>query len=224
MHSLLKRQLKRLQLSPDEQPSPEEWAEFLANVEKAYAEADKDRYLLERSLSLSSEEMQTVYRELHEQSASQIAAERDLLQTVIKGMGEGLCALDETGKLIFMNDAARALLRCDEAELKEYSYSVLALCDSLRDLGAPAGIQPTNLARLRAGTQIYEAESRCYRPDGSHFPASYRINPIMRGRQLTGAVLLFRDTSAELQIKRSLAQRNLVLEQINTMAREMAST
>ncbi|MCB0017422.1 MAG: PAS domain S-box protein [Anaerolineales bacterium] len=224
MHSLLKRQLKRLQLSPDEQPSPEEWAEFLANVEKAYAEADKDRYLLERSLSLSSEEMQTVYRELHEQSTSQIAAERDLLQTVIKGMGEGLCALDETGKLIFMNDAARALLRCDEAELKEYSYSVLALCDSLRDLAAPAGIQPTNLARLRAGTQIYEAESRCYRPDGSHFPASYRINPIMRGRQLTGAVLLFRDTSAELQIKRSLAQRNLVLEQINTMAREMAST
>ena len=55
--------------------------------------------------------MQTVYQELREHSASQIAAERDLLQTVIKGMGEGLCALDENGKLIFMNDAARSLLR-----------------------------------------------------------------------------------------------------------------
>ena len=80
------------------------------------------------------------------------------------------------------------------------------------------------MAQLRAGTQIYEAESHCYRPDGSHFPASYRLNPIMSNHKQTGTILLFRDTSAELQIKHSLAQRNLVLEQINALAREMSST
>ena len=139
MHSLLKRQLRRLQLTPDTRPSQTEWAEFLASVDKAYQEADRDRYLLERSLTLSSTEMQAIYQELREQSATQIAVERDLLQTVIKGMGEGLCALDENGRLIFMNDAARSLLACSDEELKQYPNSVLALCASVRDLSQPAG-------------------------------------------------------------------------------------
>ena len=65
-HSLLKRQLKKNGLSEDSIPKPETWKEFLGHVEKAYVEADKERYLVERSLQVSSQEMQEIYKQLVE--------------------------------------------------------------------------------------------------------------------------------------------------------------
>ena len=59
LHTLLQRQLKRLGLAPDTLPLElATWFSFLERVEKVYSQADQDRYLLERSLSLSSAEMQ----------------------------------------------------------------------------------------------------------------------------------------------------------------------
>lgn len=65
-HSLLKRQLKKSGLTKDKAPSIEEWQQFLKSVEKAYVDADKERYLVERSLMISSQEMQEVYIKLQE--------------------------------------------------------------------------------------------------------------------------------------------------------------
>jgi PAS domain S-box-containing protein len=58
-HKLLARQLKRLGLSSEELPtSLEAWNQLLERVSKAYTESDQERYLLERSLHMSSTEMQ----------------------------------------------------------------------------------------------------------------------------------------------------------------------
>lgn len=65
-HSLLKRQLKKSRLSGEAVPKFDAWQEFLKYVEKAYVEADKERYLVERSLVISSQEMQEVYKQLRE--------------------------------------------------------------------------------------------------------------------------------------------------------------
>ncbi|UYN89026.1 MAG: EAL domain-containing protein [Anaerolineales bacterium] len=63
MHKLLWRQLRRLKLVPDAPPSHKEWEDFLSTVEQAYRQADQDRYLLERSLAISSKETQLLYDE-----------------------------------------------------------------------------------------------------------------------------------------------------------------
>jgi len=55
MHSLLKRQLKRL--FGDSFEVPDEWAGFIDSVNSAYHESDTDRNMLERSLELSSQEL-----------------------------------------------------------------------------------------------------------------------------------------------------------------------
>ncbi len=55
MHSLLKRQLKRL--FGDAFEVPDEWAGFIDSVNSAYHESDSDRNMLERSLELSSQEL-----------------------------------------------------------------------------------------------------------------------------------------------------------------------
>jgi PAS domain S-box-containing protein len=55
IHSLLKRQLKRI--FGDSLPGAEEWQAFIEAVNNAYREFDADRRMLERSLDLSSNEL-----------------------------------------------------------------------------------------------------------------------------------------------------------------------
>ncbi len=69
LHPLLRRQLARLGLAPDGAPSAEVFAELLARIHRSYVEFDQDRYLLERSIDLSSQEMQ--------QLNAKLATERD---------------------------------------------------------------------------------------------------------------------------------------------------
>lgn len=66
MHTLLKRQLKKSGIDKANVPTTLKWQDFIARVERAYLEADKERYLIERSLKISSQEMQEVYEQLRE--------------------------------------------------------------------------------------------------------------------------------------------------------------
>lgn len=73
MHDILQRQLKREGLSEGKLPNDQDaWDTFLKNVDRTYAQADQDRYLLERSLEVSSREMQEINDKL--------TAEREQLQ------------------------------------------------------------------------------------------------------------------------------------------------
>ena len=66
-HNLLVRQLKRLGVDPaGSPPSGPQWQQILDRVNRAYTEADQERYLLERSQEISSREMQGLYTSLEE--------------------------------------------------------------------------------------------------------------------------------------------------------------
>ena len=62
VHTLLKRQLKKSGL--DENTLPEQWQIFLERVSRTYNDSDQERYLMERSLTISSTEMQELYEQL----------------------------------------------------------------------------------------------------------------------------------------------------------------
>src|SRR5438552_11056475 len=83
MHALLRRQLQRLGLSDAEMPSLEVWRQHLERVEQTYQEADQDRYTLERSLSISSEEMRHLNDELRRSSETQLATEHAKLEKML---------------------------------------------------------------------------------------------------------------------------------------------
>lgn len=64
-HRLLKRQLDKLGLSNVQLPKEKsQWEEFIGLVNKTYYEADQERYLLERSMEVSSDEMMTANAQL----------------------------------------------------------------------------------------------------------------------------------------------------------------
>jgi uncharacterized protein (DUF3084 family) len=59
IHPLLERQLKKAHLEADTLPAGlAPWTALLEHISRAYTQSEQDRYLLERSLSLASEEMQ----------------------------------------------------------------------------------------------------------------------------------------------------------------------
>jgi adenylate cyclase len=69
LHRVLKRQLKKI--LGGENPAPpnaEQWAKLLERVNNTYNQSDEDRYTLERSLGLSSQEMRELQKKLEKQN------------------------------------------------------------------------------------------------------------------------------------------------------------
>ena len=75
-HPTLDRQLRRLRLETGDLPDAAQWAEMLERIAATYTTADTERYLLERSFTISSDEMQELYRNLRRREAEQAALSR----------------------------------------------------------------------------------------------------------------------------------------------------
>jgi diguanylate cyclase (GGDEF)-like protein len=64
LHPVLQRQLKKIGLRVSAAPDAKAWADFLERLDRSYRDYDQDRYLVERSLEVSSEEMRDLTRQL----------------------------------------------------------------------------------------------------------------------------------------------------------------
>jgi PAS domain S-box-containing protein len=210
LHRLAKRQLKNLKLDPETPPSLEVWQQFLERVSQTYLEAERDKYLLERSLTISSREMQDLYENLRRSSETQLAQERDKLQAVVSAVGDGLCALDQAGQLIFINPAGEQLLGWPEAEL--IGRSLLDLIEALEP-DKPATATAGLYHLISAGQPYRHEDSAFKRKDGTVFPTSYVLNPIMNEGILAGSVLVFRDITRRKQTELELEQYREQLEE-----------
>ena len=83
LHALLRRQLKRLNLdAAAPPPDAAGWQALLERISRAYAEHDQDRYLLERTQDLASEEMAALY--------ATVRADRDQLDSRVRERTEAL--------------------------------------------------------------------------------------------------------------------------------------
>ncbi len=82
LHPFLLRQLKKLGIGLDSAPSSPVWHDLLLRISRAYHEADQDRYLMERSQDLASNEMMALYQAL--------LAERNQLEQRVRQRTEDL--------------------------------------------------------------------------------------------------------------------------------------
>ena len=62
INRLLARQLRKLGLNAQQPPDAETWSKLQGVIAATYDDADQDRYILERSLEIASEEMQALYQ------------------------------------------------------------------------------------------------------------------------------------------------------------------
>jgi diguanylate cyclase (GGDEF)-like protein/PAS domain S-box-containing protein len=104
-HSLLKRQLKKNSLDDNLTPTLEQWQSFLAGVNRVYQETDQERYLLERSLAISSNEMREMFERLSESETRYALA--------AKGANDGLWDWNLETDHIFYSDRCLEILGVD---------------------------------------------------------------------------------------------------------------
>ncbi len=110
LHPLLVRLLRTAGLREDETPSLAAWQAMLQLVSRTYREADQDRELLERSIEISSREMQGLYQDLKRRSADEIAAEHQraeqslaILRATLEATLEAIIVVDSQRRVVAAN-------------------------------------------------------------------------------------------------------------------------
>ena len=222
-HRLLLRQLRRLGLSETGgPPTAEAWTQLLQTVSRTYVSAEEDRYLLERSLDLSSREMQQLNEDLRQASETRLAAERDRLASVLAALSDGLCVLDRAGAVQSANASAQALLGASEADLRgqpvlaRFSLHAVEGGDPVATevaLGFVAGLGQT-LRYDRSALQV-DDESR---------PVACVLTPLVVNGEALGAVFVFRDTTQSRQAERELLRTGEALVEARDRALRASRT
>lgn len=199
MHPLLTRQLKRLGLeTASVPPSPHTWLKFLDRVNRSYVESDQGHELLERSIALSSKEMQDLNEQVRRTSESRLTEERDKLQTILRSVGDGLCVVDQHWNIQLLNPEGQHLWGHTEQEVIGRSlYDVVSL-SSRKNLTEPIFTQIL-LEEVARGDTIRTDDGLLTMATGRSFPVSYVLAPITREDHLAGAVLVFRDITDRKQ-------------------------
>ena len=224
MHSLLARQLKRLGLEEGTlPPSVEVWGEFLARVSQSYVEADQGHALLERSLALSSREMQELYAQLKQTSDSELAQERNKLKTVLQSLGDGLCVVDAEWKIQLTNQQAEQLLGMNAQALRGRPvYHLIAPGpEAYRD---ECLITDATFPPLASGDPYRTDDGLLVSTGGQLAPISLVVTPMLLEGMVVGAVLVFRDVTRQKQVERERQQTEDLLRRIQTGLSELTES
>ena len=199
MHPLLARQLKRLGLAAGTlPPSLDNWQQLLARVNQAYIETDQGNELLERSIALSSTEMQALNEQLRRTSESRLTEERDKLATVLGSLGDGLCVVDQNWNILLLNPEGQRLCGHTEAEVAGRSLPAIISLSSGTKLTEPLFTRIL-LEETAQGDTFRTDDGLLTTTAGRAFPVSYVLAPIVRENRVAGAVLVFRDITDRKQ-------------------------
>ena len=153
-----------------------------------------DRALLEALASVGA--IAVANAELY----SQVEQQKDKLSVITSSLGEGVCAVSESGEITFMNPAGASMLGW---------YAVGGATDGVPT--QPGDATPDFLAEpaLRAialRRNVTSYDTRFERLDGSHFPVTMTASPVVGRSSPSGAVIVFRDTSERKAFEEQLAR------------------
>src|SRR5215813_3737296 len=83
-HPLLGQLLRRVGASPGEPPPLDAWRELLGLMSQICYESDKDRDTLERSIEISSRDMQRLYQDLKRRAESERAEQDAIMRATLE--------------------------------------------------------------------------------------------------------------------------------------------
>ena len=158
----------------------------------------------------------------------QVRLERERLSSITLNIGEGVCAIDADGRLMFVNRAA--------ADMIELPSLDITVDDPVSD-GAPTA--PTFLlvpAReaMRTGRNIREDDARFRGKNGGTIPVAYTASAVISDGTSSGAVITFRDITERKAFEdelhhhafydslTGLANRRLLVERLEQALRRSA--
>jgi signal transduction histidine kinase len=175
-HRTLARHLRKAGIDPDVGPtSPEQWARLHERLEQSFKAIDRERYMIERSIELSSREMEALH--------DQLRADRERLAAVMEALPQAVAWLDSEFVVEDGNRAAWQLFggghdggRVDEAITLYHADGPYVFPHVVEALGS--GVSESDGAVL---------------VDGAYRLASWSLLPLV---QQHGAVLVVNDLTA----------------------------
>lgn len=134
-----------------------------------------------------------------------IAQEKAQAETLLTGIGEGVVAADEKGKILLVNAAAIHMLRATRRQLVGKSvYTVLRLKDT-HEVLVPKSRCPVTRSRKQK-TVIRTSALSFVRKDGSLLPVALTAAPVQMNDVQYGTIEVFRDITRERDIDRAKSE------------------
>ena len=200
MHNLLKRQLKKLGVSEDLLPDIDLWHKLLMRISSSYEQADRDRYLLEHSMDVSSAEMQALYDELRDATESLLYVEKERAHITLQSIDDAVISTDENGKIHFMNASAETLTgwRFEDCMGKPIMQVFRLVADRSRKCFRDPLVESENECRV-----VHIPDNvLLVRQDLSEVPVTGSFAPILnRDNKRIGSVLVFSDITVEKELR-----------------------
>lgn len=116
---------------------------------------------------------------------------------LLEAAGDGICGLDVSGNVIFINPAAEHLLGYAADELMWQSFHA-QVCHSYLN-GAPHPFETCPVTQtLQTGEQQIVDKALFWHKDGSQLPVQFSCTAIRDNERIAGAVITFKDISERL--------------------------
>lgn len=222
LHPVLTRLLRKAGASRDAAPSAEVWEAVLALISRTYVDADQDRYTLERSIDMSSREMQGLYEDLERRTRAELEAQRQhielsyaVLQAALDGVNDAVIVVNGRGEMIAANRRFCELMRVDPTTTASgHGATVSAALRNFPDpeaarrrIEAIHASQDTTreLLELTEGRFVDRYSAPIQLPDGSN----------------GGRVSILRDITAERAAHQRLEEQALVLTAHNLQLQQL---
>ena len=222
MHPLLKRQLKRLGLADDTLPSSlKQWEKLLERISHTYIEADQGRELLERSLALSSKEMQQLYDNLRHSSEIRLKNEQERTRMIIDHALDAIITVDEAGVIVDWNPQAKILFGWTREEIVGQNLTETIIPPAFRE-DHSRGFQ--RFLDTREGTMLNKRiEVLALNRQGKVFPIEISVNPLTTDQ---GTILsaFIRDITERKEAEQSLRKAKEVAEHAAKTKSEFLAT
>jgi PAS domain S-box-containing protein len=127
----------------------------------------------------------------------------ELNALILDSVGEGVYGIDKNGNTTFSNPAAEKITGWTKQDLMEKNSHSVWHHSHADGHHYPAEDCPI-YAALHDGLIHHEQEEVFWRKDGSNFSVEYTSTPMMSGRNIVGAVVVFKDISQRKKHEKSL--------------------
>ena len=222
MHPLLKRQLKRLEATDTSIPlSAEGWAELLECVSNAYLEADQGRELLERSLAISSKEMQQLYDDLRQTSETRLRNEQERTKMIVDCALDAIISVNADGIIIDWNPQAEILFGWAKEEIVGQPIVEIIIPPKLRE---SHNLGFSRFLATRQGTILNQRiEVSAMNRKGEIFPAEISVNPLTIDNMIIFSAFI-RDITERKKTELNLREAKEAAEHAATAKSEFLAT
>ncbi|HAI98666.1 TPA: hypothetical protein DCL30_03995 [Candidatus Peribacteria bacterium] len=184
-------------------------AEKLRLKATQFAATAKEKEVVRRKLVITADELRMSRKTLEKkvlERTKDLEKVRAKDEAILASIGEGLVATDKNGRILLVNKACEKLLDWKEGEMQGKLLSrVIPMTDSTGKIIVESERLITKTLKERS---ISTTTTTMYykRKDGTSFPVAITVAPIFIGKELIGAVKVFRDITKEKEIEKARSE------------------